>query len=78
MSFLYKEGSFSLSFARARALSLILHLLLSLPLSLSLSLSHTHTDQGLGPRLTTTGDKIAMLRKNELWLPVKPPRFSCF
>jgi len=30
-------------------------------------------DQGLGPRLTTTGDKLGMLRKNELWLPVKPP-----
>jgi len=31
-------------------------------------------DQGLGPRLTTTGNKIGIFRKNELWLPVKPPR----
>jgi len=32
------------------------------------------SDQGLGPRLTTTGNNIGIFRKNELWLPVKPPR----
>ena len=30
-------------------------------------------DQGLGPRLTSTATSVAMLRRNELWLPVKPP-----
>jgi hypothetical protein len=33
-------------------------------------------DQALGPRLTTTPHKsgLPLLRRNELWLPVKPPR----
>jgi len=30
-------------------------------------------DQGLGPRLTTTADTLPIRRRNELWLPVKPP-----